>query len=462
MINLKYFFILSLISPVFFACQEEPLVSDKTVKKIQFLGTVADSEELETRAINIDNLTYQDYPTPIYVRMDVDEQNVLSGTYTVKSGYEGRLVAKDEGNELNWADKFLNHSFTAWTMPWKTDSELTAENYETVPFSPGRFKNLGLSDNEADNCSILEKFIGAKAGPVNYNENGEYVELRFYHLVSKVVISSMNLITNDGTSWQDVIGEMTIFDIPDRGLFYRHPSDYQLPFIAHPNTNSGLSDYENTNITFNVSKGASFYLCPEITFNENLKFKIKLTWPSQHGETGEYYGDFGAINIRRQISTADPDEIEWDQGKERNKLYAGEVLYLNLTLSQGNITGVTSYISNWDNKDVGTSNNYPHKGIYTSSQAEDIFKSGKSAKDLYDLYGETDDGESVFHLYDDINLDSSDIIGIEDPYILDGMGHTINVKELNDSQYSNVRDVYITDGTQTIYIDSAGQSHIIS
>lgn len=51
-----------------------------------------------------------------------------------------------------------------------------------------------------------------------------------------------------------------------------------------------------------------------------------------------------------------------------------------------------------------------------------------------------------------------------DGYILDGMGHTITMTPGDDGKITisgNVRDVYITDGTNTIYIDKDGKIYSI-
>ena len=448
----------SILLPLFASCvQDEELTAHVSSHGIKFLATISNGPEIttSTRALVIDNLTYEAFPTPIYIRMDVNGLS-SSGRYLVKSGYEGRLTGMEDEEELTWTDLESGHNFRGWTMPWHTDENPLSENYERVSFRPEYYKNIRLPEEEYKNCAVLEKFIGTKAGPVNYNDNGEYVELRFNHLVSKVIISSINLITNDGTSWQDVQGEMTIFDIPENGYFYRNPEDGSAPFVKNPLK----MDYPlNTlgDVTYDVSKGAAFYICPEVDFKD-LKFKIRLTWPSEYGVTGDYYGDFSAVQIRRNTGE------EWDEGKSRTVLYANEVIELNLTLSQGNVTGVTAYINNWDNKDAETSKNYPHKGIYTDAQASDLFGlfnnspvDKGAAEEMFDKYGEEDEGEKVFHVYEDVTLNGSDLLMDED-YVLDGMGHTITMTpdSRGDINISNVRDVYITDGTTTIYIDPDG------
>lgn len=454
--NIKSILILSIWCMVLSACSNEEEISTGENHSMKILATVEEGVAVTTRAdVVINNITYADYPTPIYIRMDVDgNQEPSSGVYSVKSGYEGRLEA--ESGELNWFNLTSGHTFYGWTMPWKEDTDINSGGYEVVHFNPDMYNSHStpdLSEEEKTNCAILEKFIATKEGPVNYNDNGEYVELQFSHLVSKVFIQSINLITNDGTTWQDVVGEMTIFGIPDRGYFLRHPEEGKAPYILHPKDAGGsqYKEFEEKDVTYKVSKNVAFYLCPEINFS-NLDFKIKLISPSIHGETGEYYGDFKAVNITRQRDDS------WDSGKDRNTLYAGEVINLNLTLRQGNITGVTAFISDWTNKERYTSNNYPHPGIFTNDQLYDVFKGTKSQEEKEQTYADGEDSQGkIFHVYNDVELEDS-ALNMPDGDVLDGMGHTIKLtpNRSGNIEVTNVRDVYITDGTNTIFIDKEG------
>ena len=453
--NIKIKILFFLGSSVLWSCSEEMAVNSRKNTPVRFLGLIEEGVSVSTRAdVVINNLTYADYPTPIYIRMDIEgQENPQSGVYSVKSGYEGRLEA--ETGELAWFDLTSGHTFYGWTMPWKADDNINSDDLEVVHFDQKMYNSTttpDLTDAEKTNCAILEKFIATKQGPVNYRENGEYVELQFRHLVSKVFIQSINLITNDGTTWQDVVGEMTIFGIPDRGYFNRHPWDNNAPYILHPeNAGTQYKEYENKDVTYKVSKNAAFYLCPEIDFSE-LEFKIKLLSPAIHGETGEYYGDFKTVTITRR------QDDNWDKDKKRNKLYANEVINLNLTLRQGNITGVTAFISDWTNKERYTSNNYPHPGIFTEDQLNDVFKGSKSQEEKEGMYSEGEDQDGkIFHLYNDLKLiDSS--LKMPEGDVLDGMGHTITLSpDSSGNVYlQNIRDIYITDGTNTIYIDKEG------
>lgn len=441
-------------TPLFFSCQDNKEIFPAESHRINFFGLLTQEDNLTTRALSAENITYEAYPTPIYIREDVTGKEPTTGVYMVKSGYDGRLSGMEGKDDLNWIDSDSGHIFYGWTMPWKEDNQPQSEDYEVVSFLEEEYKKLHLDENDYYNCSVLEKFIGTKEGPVNYRDNGEYVELQFQHLVSKIYIASINLTTNDGSTWQNITGEMTIFGLPNKGYFYRHPvEEGKAPYVKNPKEMGTVNDEDFSDITFTIGRSSAIYLCPKVNFKD-LQFKIKLTWPSQQGVEGEYYGDFSSVSfIRHPIN----DEWDSDKGSEEDKttLHAGEVLTLNLALRQGNVTGVTASIGKWTDKDVGVSGNYSHPGIYTKAQLEDLFNSGKDPVELYSLYGEDENNKKVFHLYEDLILEYGSL-NVPEGYIFDGMGHTITVSNLNSDSYKNMRDVYITDGNTTIYIDSEG------
>lgn len=431
-------------------------------KSLSFFGLVNSEEELETRALSVEYITESEYPYPIYLRMDVDgKSDPFSGIYEIKSGYEGRLTSMGDNTDLNWVDSDSGHKFYGWTMPWKTDENIISEYPEEISFDSDYYnKDLKLEEREYYNCAILEKFIGTEAGPVNYRNNGEYVELQFRHLVSKIYISSLNIVTNDGSTWQNVSGEITIFNFPKKGYFHRHPSeeDKNNPLRCRPYVKKPVNPEDYGDMTYEISKGSAIYICPEIDF-QDLQFKIKVNWPAQQGVEGEYYGDFSGFEITRRTYND-----EWDREHQgKTILYANEVINLNLTLRQGNVTGMTATIGKWTDKNVGTSSNYPRKGVYNSSQFSDLLNStDENIDELYELYGgEPDDKDKVFHVYNDLEINSSNL-EIPDGYTLDGMGHTvIKISEDDSITLKNVRNVYITNGDKTIFIDSDGKIFII-
>lgn len=432
------------------ACQEEDAISQRGGYPIGFLGIIHNEALLDTRAMMFNNITYKDYPTPLYMRMDVGN-TTQTGVYTVKPGYDGRLTSLEDNHDLNWSDLTSGHTFWSWTMPWKEDDNIESEEAEIVNFDPQYYlqNSNHISQDEAINCNFMEKFIGTKKGPVEYELNGEYVELEYYHLVSKINIAGMTLVTNDGTTYQDVEGEMTIFNMPSVGYFYRHGyGGREMPYISEP------SEKDLKDLTYAIGKGKTFYIHPEVTINA-LKFKIKLYYPQLHGETGEYYGDFSTIRLRRG-DTGD----DWDKDKWNSRIYANEMINLSLTLSQGNITGVTAYIQKWDDKNSGTSTNYPHPGIYTDDHANQLFNSSIPIDELEELFGEEG---TLFNIYEDVAVNGANL-EVPAPYTVNGMGHTITVTpDRNGNIYlQNVKDIYITDGTNTIYIDPEGKIFTVS
>lgn len=450
--NISLLTILIVALTLLISCKEDGALKNEVISPLKFLGIVETDDELSTRALAAENITYEEFPTPIYIKMQAGETE-KSGVYEVKSGYDGRLASKEESDELNWIDSDSGHTFFGWTMPWKIDDNIISEEPETVYFTESYYENLGFKKEEYYNCAILEKFIGTKEGPIDYRHNGEYVELQFQHLVSKIYISNINLTTNDGSAFQNVSGEMTIYHLPNKGYFYRQPEDGKAPYVLNPSFKDEVLEEDFSDVTYNVAEGAALYICPKVNFKD-LQFKISLTWPPQHSSEGDYYGDFSSVKFIRH-----PNTDEWDKDKTEEyastTLYAGEMIYLNLTLRQGNVTGVTANIGKWSDKNSGISSNYPHPGIYTDVQLADLLLNGKSFEDLYSIYGEDENSDKVFHIYNDLDFTGNNL-EIPEGYILDGMGHTITVSSLDNLHYENVRDIYITDGTTTIYIDSNG------
>ena len=76
--------------------------------------------------------------------------------------------------------------------------------------------------------------------------------------------------------------------------------------------------------------------------------------------------------------------------------------------------------------------------------------------------GTTEDGKTIFHVYGNVTLefgeDEEVSFPIPEDHILDGMGYTLTIKpETGSIKIGNMRDVYISNGVDTVYIDSDGR-----
>ena len=436
------------------ACQNEPEGAnrDSTVN-IHFTGNFVYEDYIYTRADKVIFPLYSGlYDKPYYICMEYEDDNKFVKLppmpYKVPSGYSGTLESENK-EPLNWKTPKGKHTFWAWTLPW-ADNDISTE--PTTIYFPN-------PDKSSSSNGDYENFFGSFNGPVNYDNNGEYVGLEFYHLVSKVIVEQIVVLFPSLTTYPLSNCEFTLVGISDQATFYPTPVDNEgnpiQPFVK--------SGDELTQITYNYtsSNGAVFYLPPETDFSK-LQFEINITDNTFLANNPEYkydhvfYGNFSAITFDRRGPNYDLggpyDDIE---GKSDLKiLHAGEELRLYFTLSSGQTPGVGTNLQGWglSNQETGTSHTRP--GIYTTGEMNEYYDNRTNLEEYFNMWGQkTPDGEEVFFLYDNVTLNQN-YLPTQAPYILDGMGHIIRMSP-NGYGYiwvDNVRDIYITDGTNIIYI----------
>lgn len=434
----KYILVLVIaISTLLSSCREDDLAVSSP--SLSFRALIADDEAMGTRAPEFRNITAINYgSTPFYIRMETGNE-ILSGVYKASSLYEGRLDLADDSKPLSWRNLDSDHVFYGWTYPGKNDPifEEGGNSSSEISFVPEDY-----GDNFQE---YMERFIGVKEGPVNYRSNGEYVELQFLHLVSKIVLKQITLIKENGSTENDVRGTMKIIGLPRIGVFERRPEDGMAPPQILPLEGS-LKD-----VSFQFSNATSsrdFYIIPGLDI-PSLSFEITLTTPNNIPEI--FYGDFSSVRFKR------PLDDDFHAGKLSNILYSGEIMSISVTLSQGKVTNVNVSIRDWSNQEKGTSITHSRNGIYKSEDLNEVLTGSYTHEELKDLYGEEDDDRIIFRQYEDLDYSNSSQL-IFDDSTLDGMGHTINMKSTGGGvTLKNVRDVYITDGNNTIYIDSEGK-----
>lgn len=428
-----------------------------------------------TRAADVHDITIDEFPVPFYVEMEVESQNGGFGKYVVPSGYSGKLAA-DTGEPLNWQSPDANHTFYSWTLPWADETYTPgASTTSEIVFSEDDEMYSGVSVNNK-NCAVLERFIGAKTGPVNYRNNGGYVELQFKHLVSKVVIEKITLIsdkTNEttprGGTWNNKLdGTFTFIGMPDRAVFDRKYSslDHERPSETGPRVVANATGAKNE-VSYRFNElNPTFYICPDVDFS-NLRFRLNFDNPEYKREGG-YHGDFRSVTFNLQ-------DYEKGDGKggTRTVLYAGEYISLSLTLTMGDaaVTDMTVTVKKWTDAPA-TGTGYPRKGIFNDGQAKEFVDAfnNKPRPDaatldaMFEKYGTEEDGDKVFKLYEDY-VRSGVNFPVPKGYVFDGMGHTITLNKAtastNPNRIGNCRDVFISDGEHLIYVDKDQNVYIV-
>ena len=455
--------------------------------EVGFLGYVSDKGEVRTRTLETKDIAYDPFNMDFHIQLCCyDDKNDLTGpvhtefgTYVVQNGFEGRLASKDGAVPLSWYDLNLYHTFYAWNIPW--DSDYMPENEDLENGIEIKFENSSEDSgfNEHRNNAKYEHFIGARsAEPYSYKEHGKYVDLTFHHLVSRIRIGSCILIQPTGSIQEQIQADITFVGMPTEAVFYPHPSDN-----GRPRVEPKPADPDN-GVTYFIHKEATakdvFYICPEVDFS-NVDFQIKVK-DKEYEKLDTYYGTFDDVIFRREPGV----DYDGEDGNDSRILHAGEQMTLNIVLVPGIGPGLSILISEWSTDDPTDSQYHTYPGIYSDAEVKEMHDyfagqrtygdEDKNVERLFEMYGQEKDidgdgePEKVFVLYDNVDISNgsnANIFPVPDGYIVDGMGHTITLKSNRGSNgdfgytqtYFNVgpvRDVWLTDGTNTIYIDREG------
>lgn len=480
---------------LYVACQSD--MADVFVQKagdpVVFNGFIRETNEIRTRAEGLDSsyITSDPYNMEFYIQLCCDGYKEM-GTYGIPSLFEGRLEPRVNKDTLKWHDLTTPHIFYAWNIPWNTEPEdKYTENDRYNPDDENQNIEKGLNikfydSSEAKgygdygNNVIYENFIGAKSVPYSYKEHGKYVDLTFYHLVSKIRIGSFILIEASGAIQENLQADLTFIGMPTEATFYPHPTkDGKDDGRPRVDKKEASPDDGVTYFIHNSAAKDSFYICPEVDFSK-IDFKVKIN-NEEYKDYDTYYGTFDDVTFERKSGWA------YDQGEDKDSkiLHAGEVMTLNIVLIPGKGPGLSIVIDKWNTEDLKSAEYHAYPGLYSKAEVNDIldvFRNQKSYKPidpaekekidrLFEMYGETDEeGNKYFPLYENVDITGfpdANIFPIPDGYILDGQGHTITLKTNRGSNgdwsgsqtYFNVgpvRDVWFTDGTNTIYIDKEG------
>lgn len=438
------------------------------------------------------------------------------GTYIIPSGKQGQLESKELDKALMWYDLTTPHTFYAWNIPWNEkyedegknggsdddvpsateepgDAETSEWNERYIPSEDGTVGPMTIhffSSHEGEdgygkykNNKIYENFIGAKSiKPYSYKGHGKYVDLTFHHLVSKIRIGSFILIEPGGAIQKHLQANITFIGMPTTATFYPHPEDGGRPRVEPVPP----EQYDKDNgVTFFLSNEATkedeFYICPEIDFSE-IDFQVKVT-TKEYSNYDTYYGTFDDVNFTRTPGNAYDNQ----DGKDSKILHAAEVMTLNIVLIPGIGPGLAIIINPWNTDNPEEAPYHPYPGIYSDVEVKAVHGffakqtdyNDENIEKYFELYGQTrevtdDEGnvigeERIFPLYGDVSIidePDANIFPIPNGYTVDGMGHTITMKTNNGTSHGYVkgpyfnigsaRDIYLTDGTNSIYIDADG------
>lgn len=484
-------------------CQSEESREVLPTEGIVFNAMVNEGSPVPTRALVLNDITSDPYNIDFFVQLDyaanrntTNQPSSEIARYTVASNYRGRLSVKGETTPLNWKDLRSDHTFYGWTLPWLEESPEQYATYDdisnyysdpeqTKPVTEIIFHDSGDGDDykKYHNNKILEKFIGAQSGPYNYKTQGADVPFVFYHLVSKIHLGRLRLYEPDESYHDDLKANLTFIGMPNVAVFDPHPkTPINKPHPAewitypgqawdeHPHHPVVIGPEEgfdsNSSVVFHIPESGTdgrqddtFYICPEVDFSQ-IRFKVKITDErySEYGDHGEFYGDFSAVKFVRQRGN------DYDDESDDTVLHAGEMMTLNITLRAGSGAGAALVIKNWNDEQPKNSQHHAHPGIYSNGEAQrlaDAFKksdlSEEELNNLFEMYGDdgTEEEKKVFKLYENVAIVGSSF-PVAEGCIIDGMGHEITLKP-SPVTIGPMRDVYLTDGTNTLWIDSEGQ-----
>lgn len=459
------------------SCSDEfGSIYDQGRQSLNFTANI--ENDRATRASSPINSDYAN--VKFYVTMDYkpqSDQPYISwdkiGNYAVKNGYTGIFdVAYNQATQskldsLNWQTADTDHIFVGWSFTQGTKADqpvpkVKTNSGEVVDYIPSRdpvtvyFNNEFYPNKWGDwqNGSLFEKFVGAVNGPYNYETNGAYAPLHFYHLVSKISVQVR--VYDYSGYYTDIPYTMTINGLPSQGTFYPYTLNEdgtpRLPYIEK-------IDKENDFVTFNMtgrnnSSRYPFYICPDVDI-KNLSYTIKVGDGSiaTNGKTWEqmfpnsYKGDFSKLN--NFTNRKNP-------GEQSTILRAGEYLQIVLWLMPEGGTGAGVSIVDWDTMDEQEGTTYPRTGIFSSGEANELTGGNVDWDDIFGRYGDSANGEKVINVYDNVSIENNTLT-VANPYVLDGLGHLFTLPEdTNDITLQNVRNAYFTNGTSIIYIDEEG------
>ena len=492
---------------------ENAIAFGVSLEEIRSVSTRAEGEEVFDNGLDSMYVAHDPWNEDFYIQLNTINANneivTKYGVYVVPSAYEGRLESKNPAKALDWQNLNNDHTFYSWTIPWMKTAPDNIEGNDVSDADnvEGEEQYYTPSDNELtvnfynsseangfalhENNAILEKFIGAKSQPYSYTGHGKYVDLTFYHLVSKIRVDGIILIKSDGSVQENLQADMTFVGMPTQATFYPHPKpedesgapENSRPYVGKPWTNS--SDEGVTYFIWNKAGVEDlFYICPEVDFSK-IDYQIKIT-SDGYQNTDIYYGTFDDVIFERKSGWGhDIGEDDTGEIVDSKILHAGEEMSISITLIPGIGPGLKIIISDWSTDKPIDSQYHTHQGFYSDAEIQqfidlmfglnsDTYDNPPSELEfLFEMYGYEKDGKKYFPLYENLapqkGNTNSNIFPVPKGYIIDGMGHTVTLKTNNGNYFGTGRnetyynigpcvDIYLSDpnGNNTIYIDPEG------
>lgn len=419
-----------------YACNEEKptnTLSEIADSAITFIGSVESNAVLSTRASDImgsDNNTYNE--EEIYIWQQVGNNTPTMKTYKVAGGKQGRLETTS-GEELKWESVDAVHEFYAWTAPnIKEENQVTGGvNMNTNDSYTGTV-TFGTQEKTG-----LETFIVAHEGPISYKEWGQYVSLHFYHPVAKISVNSITHIAADGSTNPINSCTITFPNLASSATFTA--TNYEVKEEKYPPV---LEATETKGITWewrqDGGNDCALYVFP---------FKFSSENPSEEyyeqpsffiitTNSGTYRGSLTMVN--------DPTELR-----------AGDHLTMNLTVRDGEVSGMYSYITDWNTEEKGTVPQHRVPGIYTQADAQALLNALRNGTEIPAYLIDIDESNNTktirFFTHVDWNGATEDITIPED-YVLDGQGYNLTlpegmnlygVKGEGEDEAGNIKNLYV-------------------
>lgn len=389
-------------------------------EEITFWGMVENEKGINTRSnddfifINSEagKYTEMDY----YIYQKINKETPTIQIYKASGGDQGTLVTKNENSEaLKWHSTDAEHIFYAWTQPKKDETTEYTKGAKMNSSTEGTYSTTGTVTFGTQEETGLEHFIVTKRGPLTYDKTNQYVGLHFYHPIGKIVVDSIRHFRSDGSS--EPITECTI----------TFPNLYaKANFNAIAEMGENETPYEKVlTTTENPQKGMTWKW--EDGNSDTYLYVLPFTFQD---EKLPYYEQPGYFIVEAKDITYTGTLVG---SSDQIKLNGNEVMHISMQLTDGNVTGIYSYIVNWT--DAGETSIPQHRipGIYTQEDAEALLNALTNNTEIpeYFFFG-TKEGEEDktirFFTHVDWSEATKDII-IPENYTLDGQGYNLTLPE---------------------------------
>lgn len=409
--------------------KQDAMLSDLTESPISFLGTVENNTEVmmgrSSTTINSNDNNYGE----IYIWQQIDEGTPIISTYQASSGIQGQLETTSEGEKLKWQSAEATHNFYAWTLPDGVKMTGNALTTATVTFG-----TQNTEENSSEEKRDLEHFIVAHEGPVIYKEVGQYVELHFYRPVAKITLTDVIHIRSDQSYENFENCTVTFPNLPATAQFnaiFDTGENYNEKYPAVLTT----TKENNNGITWHWKRMGSnntIYL-PPFVFKDS--------------EETDYYKQPGYFIVEADGNKYSGTLAEIQSPTE---LKGGECMSMSLQVADGSVTGIYSYIVNWNTEAYQTVPQHRVPGIYTQEDAEALLEALQSEEENIPDYlvDEDDKGNKTIRFFTHVDWsNATSDITIPKGYTLDGQGYYLVLPE-GVTLYGNIDNLKKENGTE--------------